>query len=130
MRKEGRPANKAEAKLFDLMIEANWQLTKRGWPDFICRKDSRVVAIEVKTKRSHRLKEEQKETLLFLASLGVECYRWTSAFGFERVLPTIDSLDKPGDFHISQKVMRGRMLAKLGQITRQQPSINKSLGLT
>ena len=128
MRKEERPVNKTEGMLYDIMSQAGWHITKRGWPDFICRKEDRIVAIEVKSKRSHKLKSEQLEMLLLLAKLGVECYRWTPV-GFELVTPVMGSLDKPNDFHVTKRVYGARRAGQTKQVKSQQPSINKSLGL-
>ncbi|KKL11231.1 hypothetical protein LCGC14_2547880 [marine sediment metagenome] len=82
MIKETRPVNSSEAELYDLMVKGGWRVSKRGWPDFLCVKDDRIVAIEVKSKRGHRLKGEQRHMMTLLAKLGAECYKWTPA-GFE-----------------------------------------------
>ena len=82
MIKETRPRNLSEAALYDLMVKGGWRVTKRGWPDFLCTKDDRIVVIEVKPKRGYRLKGHQRHVMNLLAKLGAECYKWTPA-GFE-----------------------------------------------
>lgn len=81
-----RPANVAEANLFDLMVEAGWEVTKRGWPDFACFKDGKLVLIEVKPKRGRKLKSWQRRLMLELVKHDIKCYRWSPEGGFEPVL--------------------------------------------
>jgi len=69
------PENAFEVKA----IENGWDVTKRGWPDFLCFKGSRVIAVEVKplskaTGKLQYLKLAQVRTMLWLSSVGVECY--------------------------------------------------------
>lgn len=81
-----RPINKAEGAFYDLMGEHNWEVTKKGWPDFACFKDGRLVLVEIKPKRSHRLKLWQSKLMLELVKNGVQCYRWSPDGGFEPIL--------------------------------------------
>ena len=81
-----RPRNQAEATLFDLMTSHGWTPSKRGWPDFICYKDNRVLVIEVKPHRGRRLKREQLRIMQHLAAHGIDCYRWNPDTGFEPIL--------------------------------------------
>lgn len=82
MREEKAPKNEAEARLYELMRSEGWEVTKRGWPDFACFKDGKVILVEVKPKRSHRLKFWQHRLLTELVKKGVECYRWNPSEGF------------------------------------------------
>ena len=127
MRKEERPRNYAEAMLYDIMVASGWKLTKRGWPDFLCKKDGRVVVIEVKSKRGHRLKEEQKEMLLWFSQAGIEAYRWTPA-GFEPVKPTIDDIEDCKEWP-TKKVLDRQRKRKAKGIKGQQRFIEKSLDI-
>jgi len=83
--KHKRLVNVAEAELFDLMEGNGWELSNKGWPDFACFKDGKLVLIEVKPKRSHRLKSWQHKLTLELAKHGVRCYRWSPDGGFEPI---------------------------------------------
>ena len=51
-----RPKNPHEATLFDIMKADGWELTKQGFPDFACFRNGEFCVIEVKPKRSHKLK--------------------------------------------------------------------------
>ncbi len=124
MIKEGRPQNAHEAMLYDIMVKAGWHITKRGWPDFLCRKEGRLVAVEVKSKRTHKLKEEQKAVMLLLKSQGIECYRWTPA-GFEPVTEVMDSIET----EVSRRVLIPRRASKRRKLQRDQAFINESLDI-
>lgn len=80
------PINEAEAQLYHKMIDGGWDVTRRGFPDFACFKDDRLILVEVKPKRNHRLKTRQKQVMEKLSSLGIECYRWSPDVGFERIM--------------------------------------------
>jgi len=88
-KKNKPPKNKAESELFNLMESNGWELSKKGWPDFACFKDGKLVLIEVKPKRSHRLKSWQHKILLELVKHDIKCYRWSPDGGFEPIMETI-----------------------------------------
>lgn len=87
--KQTRPTNDTEGKFFDLMRAAGWELTKRGWPDFLCFKDGKLICIEVKSKRGYKLKSWQRRVMLELVKHGIRAYRWSPEGGFEPVLEYI-----------------------------------------
>ncbi len=84
----GRPKNKAEAALFDELTADGWFVTKKGWPDFSCFKNDRLILVEVKPKRSHALKKMQHQVMLALAERHIPCYRWSPDGGFEPITPS------------------------------------------
>jgi len=88
-REQKKPINRAEAELFDIMQDNGWELSKKGWPDFACFKDGKLVLIEVKPKRSHRLKSWQHKLMLELAKHGIRCYRWSPDGGFEPICANV-----------------------------------------
>ncbi len=129
MKKQERPVNKPEGMLWDIMTDAGWHVTKRGWPDFLCYKDGRLVCIEVKPKRGHRLKSEQLTIMLFLKDAGIECYRWTPG-GFEPVNKVMDSVDdNPKTAHPTQQQLRIQRGSAVNRIKRQQGGIKKKLDI-
>ena len=74
-----RRKNDAERTFEERAISEGWRVTKKGWPDFLCRKDGRVIAVEVKrlspkTGRRQALRREQLHTLEWLQGLGAEVY--------------------------------------------------------
>jgi len=91
---EKAPKNEAEASLYKLMRSSGWEVTKRGWPDFACFKDGKMILVEVKPKRSHRLKFWQRRLMRELAEKGVECYRWSPDDGFVRIQGGLASLEE------------------------------------
>jgi len=88
--KQKRPMNRAEAEFYDLMTSKGWEITKRGWPDFSCFKNNKLILIEVKPKRGYKLKSWQRRVMLELVKHGLQCYRWSPDGGFEPVLEYID----------------------------------------
>ena len=75
-----RLSNITEKAFADLAASRGWEVTKRGWPDFLCfGPDGKVIAVEVKprTKDGRRLKQlktEQRRVLDALSQLGVPCF--------------------------------------------------------
>jgi hypothetical protein len=67
--------NIAEAE-FALWAEARgWSVTKRGWPDFICRRGGELMCVEVKANPDV-LSEPQRQTARDLTVRGVPVYEW------------------------------------------------------
>ena len=85
-----RPKNKSEGLYFDLLEKGGWKTTKRGYPDFFCYRENEdgeaeFMLVEVKPKRSYRLKFMQLKVMKMLASKGVPCYRWSPDSGFTKI---------------------------------------------
>ncbi len=80
--KESEPKNPSEAELYKLMCASGWTVTRRGWPDFACFKDGKMILVEVKPYRGHHLKYWQHRLMQELAKKGVECYKWDPDAGF------------------------------------------------
>jgi hypothetical protein len=78
-------ANEAEEAFRSEAVAAGWTVCKRGWPDFICERDGKIVIVEIKPHRRRILKREQRRVMNLLASYGVPCYRWSPDGGFERI---------------------------------------------
>jgi len=74
--------NKAERECYESLRSDGWFVLKKGWPDFCCIKDGKLIVVEVKAKRGHRLKKCQYLVMDALTKQGVECYYWTPE-GFE-----------------------------------------------
>lgn len=85
-----RDPGRAEGKLYDLLTAQGWTVTKKGWPDFACYKDKRLIVVEVKANRGRRLKREQIRLMTQLAAHGIDCFRWSPDVGFERISPPAD----------------------------------------
>ncbi len=84
-----RPKNKSEGEFYDMMTSHGWEATKRGFPDFVCLKNGKMVCIEVKPRRGYKLKSWQRRVMLELVKHGIKCYRWSPEGGFEPVLEYI-----------------------------------------
>ena len=81
-----RPKNMAEAQFYDACLQHGISLERRGWPDYACVKpDGQFFVVEVKHKRSQRLKSRQMRLLRILAAYGINAYRWSPDGGFEPV---------------------------------------------
>lgn len=68
---------KSEQQLADKMMAEGWEVYRKGYPDFLCRKDDTIIAIEVKPNTNINLEPHQITMMGLLKSLGVECYRWS-----------------------------------------------------
>jgi hypothetical protein len=77
--------NNAEEAFRRQAVDSGWTVSKRGWPDFICERDGKIVIVEIKAHRRRILKREQRYVMNLLASYGVPCYRWSPDGGFERI---------------------------------------------
>ena len=69
--------NKAEQSFAEDAQKRGWEVTKRGWPDFLCFKDGRFVAVEVKKTRNSVLRMSQIRVMEALCMAGIRCYRFT-----------------------------------------------------
>jgi hypothetical protein len=70
-----------------------WSVTKRGWPDFLCRRDDAVIAVEVKDGNDG-LSAEQHTALTDLNRAGIPTYLWTRHTGLRPYpkMPSAESL--------------------------------------
>jgi len=70
--------NKAEDEFATMARELGWEVTKVGYPDFICYKPSGdIVLVEVKPSIRSRLKTGQQRFMNTMSYKGVGCYRWS-----------------------------------------------------
>lgn len=72
-----------EAKFAEWATSNGWDVTKRGWPDFICRRDGALMAVEVKGG-GDTLSPEQIDTLDNLAAAGLPTYVYHDGLGLKR----------------------------------------------
>jgi hypothetical protein len=63
-----------------------WRVTKKGWPDFMCRRGTEIMAVEVKW--SDWLSEAQEEMLIDLHNAGIATFVWTMASGGVEAYPS------------------------------------------
>ena len=81
-----RPKNVSEAQLYDIGTQKGWVILKKGFPDLACwLPDGRFIFVEVKLKRSHKLKNEQLKMMKEISKYGIPCYRWSPGGGFEKI---------------------------------------------
>jgi hypothetical protein len=66
--------NEAEHTFANWAIDQGWSVTKRGWPDYFCRRESEVMCVEVKC--SDGLSHEQRRTAEDLTAHGIPTYVW------------------------------------------------------
>lgn len=67
-------SNSAEAQFAQWATREGWQVTKRGWPDFICRRGVERMAVEV--KHTDDLSEPQRSAIIDLSAGPVPCFIW------------------------------------------------------
>ena len=84
----GRPKSEPryigyEARFAEWATSQGWDVTKRGWPDFICRRDGALMAVEVKGG-ADELSPEQIDTLDDLSAAGLPTYVYHDGLGLKR----------------------------------------------
>lgn len=90
-KKRKHKTNPTEALFRIKAIRAGWRISKKGWPDFLCSKGDRVVAVEVKPDVGEtELRKEQREVMSFLSSKGIACFRWSPTRGFQKYADKAD----------------------------------------
>lgn len=68
------------------MTKDGWELTKKGWPDFLCMKDGKVMLVTVKGSRGRKVKKMQRAAMLFFAKHGIDCYEYSTKYNiFEKI---------------------------------------------
>jgi hypothetical protein len=67
--------NRAELLFAEWAEQQGWQVTKRGWPDFICRRGTELMCVEVKDGSDH-LSAYQEQTATDLAARGIPVFEW------------------------------------------------------
>lgn len=72
-----------EAAFAEWAESNGWDVTKRGWPDFICRRDGATMAVEVKGGNDD-LKPEQIDTLNDLSAAGIPTFVYHHGLGLKR----------------------------------------------
>lgn len=82
-----KPQNPAEAQLYDYISGKGWTVVRKGYPDFFCVKDNKIMCVEVKPRAADPLKTNQLKILQLLAAYGVPCYKWSPDGGFEKIQP-------------------------------------------
>lgn len=86
---------KAEELFKEDMFLEGWEVTKKGWPDYICWKDGKIILVEVKRSKTDYLSKEQVFVLQFLASYGIPCYRWDATTRRLAKVEEFYSIEKP-----------------------------------
>ena len=69
--------NTAEEVFATAARAKGWDVTKRGYPDFICYRGGEIMLVEVKPDKRHRLKKEQTRFKSEIEKRGVKVYRWS-----------------------------------------------------
>jgi hypothetical protein len=86
--KRRRPrGNPAEAAFFEELTADGWEVFKRGWPDFICVRNGKVLLVEVKPTPVEGLRHDQVFILQLLADAGLNVAVWNPKTGYRRVMP-------------------------------------------
>ena len=67
----------------------NWDVMAKGQPDLFCLRGTKLIVIQVKTRRSRRLKTQQRKVLRALSLRGIDCYRWDQDEGFLKIAKNI-----------------------------------------
>ncbi len=74
------------------MKSRDFEVTKKGWPDFICFKDGVMVCVEVKPNAAHPLRKSQVRIMQTLTDHGITCYRWDIEAGLRTLEGDVVSL--------------------------------------
>ena len=65
--------NKYEQAFAEKARDLGWDITKRGWPDFICYSGDEGIAVEVKPP-GQQLRREQWLCMRLLSRFGIKCF--------------------------------------------------------
>lgn len=76
------PSNPHEFAFYSWAVSQGWQVTKQGWPDFICRRGDEVMAVEVKGGNDG-VSSYQWATLKDLRLAGLPAFLWTPESGLQ-----------------------------------------------
>lgn len=76
-----------EAEFAVWAIAQGWRVTKRGWPDFICRRGDELMAVEVKGGNDG-LSAHQSDAIRDLRRAGFPTFLWTPEQGLSEVRGT------------------------------------------
>lgn len=74
----------AEVEFITKAAKEGWNVTNRGWPDFLMWRGDEIVCVEVKCFKDD-LSEHQKLVNALLAKAGIKCYKWRPDSGFTRL---------------------------------------------
>lgn len=77
-----------EAEFVAKMLAEGWEVTKRGWPDFICRRNGELMYVEVKGP-TDGLSSQQYAAISDLRRAGIPTYIWGPHVGFTEVGPPV-----------------------------------------
>lgn len=84
MRESTGPSNPHELAFYSWAVSQGWQVTKQGWPDFICRRRGEVMAVEVKGGKDF-VRPEQWAAIYDLRKAGLPTFVWTLETGLQDV---------------------------------------------
>lgn len=80
--------NDTEEAFAALARSEGWAVTKRGWPDFICRRDGELMVVEVKG-RNDGLSYEQWQMIRDLRAAGIPTFVWNPDEGYSQVTEAV-----------------------------------------
>lgn len=107
--------NKTEEEFAKQAALDGWIVTKRGWPDFICRRGLQVMAVEVKEK--DWLSPEQDAAMRDLAVVGLATFVWTKKGGFRPYPDTpVDALPSRLELYQQVSALQERLTEKAQEV--------------
>lgn len=68
--------NKAEEQFAQEAMALGWQVTKHGYPDFICYRGHQIMLVKVFKNGNFHLKKAHVKFMNTLKKFGVPCYKW------------------------------------------------------
>lgn len=83
--RRGPRKNVAERAFVQVALSKGWDVTKRGWPDFICFRGKELILVEVKPQKTQPLLRSQYRLMKALVDRGISCYRWSPDTGFQHI---------------------------------------------
>ena len=119
----GRYSNDAEDSFARWAASRGWQVTKRGWPDFICRRDREFMAVEVKD--SDTLSPYQRAAAIDLTARGVPVYIWH--IQEQRLEPVSDVTQLMTDRDVSALVLADELSVRLAQSTEENQRLYRKI---
>lgn len=117
------PSNRSEAKFFQQASKAGYTVFRKGWPDFLIKKDDKVYAVEVKPWGKKQTKA-QKEVMSILVQLGIKCFLWTPILGFRKYTEHPAPRRKITGLKKEKKFIKYKSTKELGPILQWGERVN------
>lgn len=104
---------KIESRFEKIMEGDGWEVCLHGFPDSICKKDGKIVLVEVKGNQNERLRDSQIRTMNLLKDI-IPCFVWDRQR--KAIIPVQEYLNKPIPAKVSAMENKRQILEMENQL--------------